>query len=293
MTAKPSTSQIPGVYRRQVGDFLITAISDGFLMTEREMTRNLPFEERLQALKAAFRDDLVFSINAFLIQRGDRTILLETGSGNYLGPTAGHVIANMRAAGVTPAEVDAVLLTHMHPDHSAGLTDPATGTRLFPNAELVAHENERRHWFDDAAMSRASDLYKQLHFQMTREQVTPYLDRLRLFKSGEVFPGITAMPLPGHTPGHTGYLIDSGKERLLIWGDIIHIPEVQFARPEIAMVPDTDPDAAVATRRKLLDMAASERLLVTGMHLHFPGFGHVGREGTTYRYFPEPWRQTL
>jgi glyoxylase-like metal-dependent hydrolase (beta-lactamase superfamily II) len=198
----------------------------------------------------------------------------------------------LKQAGVQPAEVDAVLLTHMHPDHSAGLTDPATGARLFPNAELVAHENERKHWFDDAAMARASDLYKQLHFQMTREQVTPYLDRLRTFKSGEVFPGITAMPLPGHTPGHTGYLIESGKDRLLIWGDIIHIPEVQFARPEIAMVPDTDPDAAVATRRKMLDMAASERMFVTGMHLHFPGFGHVARDGATYRYYPEPWAHT-
>lgn len=292
MTAAPSTSQIPGVYRRRIGDFLVTAISDGFLMTEREMTRNLPLEERKAALKAAFRDDLVFSINAFLIQKGGKTVLLETGSGNYLGPTAGHVIANLRHAGVKPAEVDAVLLTHMHPDHSAGLTDPATGARLFPNAELVAHENERRHWFDDAAMARASDLYKELHFKMTREQVTPYLDRLRTFKSGEVFPGITAMPLPGHTPGHTGYLLESGKDRLLIWGDIIHIPEVQFARPEIAMVPDTDPDAAVATRRKILDMAASERMFVTGMHLHFPGFGHVGREGATYRYHPEPWAHT-
>jgi glyoxylase-like metal-dependent hydrolase (beta-lactamase superfamily II) len=293
LNATPSTLQIPGVYRRRIGDFLVTAISDGFLMTDREMTRNLPREERDEALTAAFRDDLVFSINAYLIERGGKTVLLETGSGNYLGPTAGHVIANMKLAGVQPEEIDAVLLTHMHPDHSAGLSDPATGARFFPNAELVAHENERKHWFDDAAMSRASDLYKQLHFQMTRDQVSPYLDRLRTFKSGEIFPGITALPLPGHTPGHTGYILDGGSERLLIWGDIIHIPEVQFARPEIAMVPDTDPDAAVATRRKMLDMAASERMFVTGMHLHFPGFGHVGRERDTYRFHPEPWKLTL
>jgi len=192
-----------------------------------------------------------------------------------------------------PAEVDTVLLTHMHPDHSAGLTDMTTGARNFPNAELVVHENEPRHWYDDGKMAAASDLYKHLHFQMTREQTQPYLDRMRTFVKGEVFPGVTAIPAHGHTPGHTAFLIESRNERLLVWGDTIHIPEVQFARPEIAMVPDTDPDAAVASRRRILDMAVSERLLVTGMHMHFPGFGHVARERDAFRFHPEAWRQTL
>ncbi len=293
MTAPPD-SQIPGVYRRRVGDIVVTALSDGFIsITDREMTRNLPRAELAQALAAGFRDALVFSVNAFLIQTGGRIALLETGSGNYLGPTLGHLAANMQAAGVMPADVGTVLLTHMHPDHSAGLTDMTTGERRFPNAELVVHENEPRHWFDDAAMSRASDLYKHLHFQMTREQTRPYLDRMRTFVKGEVFPGVTAIPSHGHTPGHTSFLIESGGERLLVWGDTIHIPEVQFARPEIAMVPDTDPDAAVASRRRLLEMATQERLAVTGMHMHFPGFGHVARDGGTFRFHPEAWRQTL
>jgi glyoxylase-like metal-dependent hydrolase (beta-lactamase superfamily II) len=293
LTAILPTTQFPGVYRRRVGDFVVTAITDGFLKTEREMTRNLPQAERDEALSAAFRDELVFSINAFLIQRADLTVLLDTGSGNYLGPTAGRLMESMKHAGVEPTEIDAVLLTHMHPDHSAGLTNPATGERLFPRAELVTHENEPKHWFDDAAMSRATDRNKQYHFQATRDQVSPYLDRMRTFKSGEVLPGIMAIPLPGHTPGHTGYLIESGKDRLLIWGDIIHIPEVQFARPEIAMMPDTDPDMGIASRRLALGMAASERMLVAGMHTHFPGFGHVARERDGFRFHPEPWATAL
>ena len=285
--------QIAGLYHRRVGDIVMTALSDGFFITEREMTRNLAREELAQALAASFRDTVIFSVNAFLIRAGGRTALLETGSGNYLGPTLGHLIGNMKAAGVTPADIDTVLLTHMHPDHSAGLTDTTTGARNFPNAELVVHENEPRHWYDDAKMAAASDLYKHLHFQMTREQTQPYLDRMRTFVKGEVFPGVTAIPSHGHTPGHTAFLIESRNERLLVWGDTIHIPEVQFARPEIAMVPDTDPDAAVASRRRILDMAASERLLVTGMHMHFPGFGHVARERDAFRFHPEAWRQTL
>lgn len=283
--------QIPGVYRRRIGDIVVTALSDGFFITDREMTRNLPREELARALSRCFRKTVVFSVNAFLIHAGDRTALLETGSGNYLGPTLGHLIANMQAAGVAPSGVDTVLLTHMHPDHSAGLTDMTTGARHFPNAELVVHENEPKHWFDDAAMARASDLYKHLHFQMTREQTRPYFDRMRTFVKGEVFPGVTAIPSHGHTPGHTSFLIESGNERLLVWGDTIHIPEVQFARPEIAMVPDTDPDAAVMSRRRLLDMATQERLLVTGMHMHFPGFGHVARDGGAFRFCPEEWQQ--
>ena len=285
--------QIAGIYHRRVGDIVVTALSDGFFITEREMTRNLAREELAQALAASFRDTVIFSVNAFLIRAGGRSALLETGSGNYLGPTLGHLIGNMKAAGVTPADIDTVLLTHMHPDHSAGLTDTTTGARNFPNAELVVHENEPRHWYDDGKMAAASDLYKHLHFQMTREQTQPYLDRMRTFVKGEVFPGVTAIPSHGHTPGHTAFLIESRNERLLVWGDTIHIPEVQFARPEIAMVPDTDPGAAVASRRRILDMAASERLLVTGMHMHFPGFGHVARERDAFRFHPEAWRQTL
>ena len=143
----PPVGQIPGIYHRRVGDIVVTALSDGFFITDREMTRNLAREELAQALAASFRDTVIFSVNAFLIRAGGRTALLETGSGNYLGPTLGHLIGNMKAAGVTPAEVDTVLLTHMHPDHSAGLTDMTTGARNFPNAELVVHENEPRHWY--------------------------------------------------------------------------------------------------------------------------------------------------
>lgn len=292
MNEVPS-QQIAPIYRRRIGDIVVTAVSDGVLERTHEMMLNVPEDEARTYLTAAARRSFVLSVNAFLIHAKGRLALVETGSGNYLGPSAGHLLANLMAAGVEPGAIDTILLTHMHPDHSAGLTDLATGRANYANAELVVHENEPRHWFDDGAMARGSEREKRLMFQQAREQTTPYLERMRTFTSGEVFPGVTAVPIPGHTPGHTGYLIESNGERLLIWGDVVHMPEVQVPRPDVSMVVDTDPAAAAASRRRVFDMVASEGLLVTGMHLHFPGFANVLREGAGYRLVSEAWRQTL
>jgi glyoxylase-like metal-dependent hydrolase (beta-lactamase superfamily II) len=285
--------QIPGVYHRRVGDIVVTAISDGFLDGTLEVLRNIDQEEARQILADNFRPARRTHVNAYLIHSGGRLALMETGSGNYLLPTAGKLLDNIRAAGVDPADIDIVLLTHMHPDHSAGLVDMTTGKRNFPNAELVVHENEPKHWFDDAAMAVASERAKRLYFQAAREQTTPYKDRWRLFRQGEVFPGVTAIPRPGHTPGHTTFMISSGKDQLLIWGDTVHVPEVQTARPEVCMEFDTDQEAAAASRRKVFDMAATDRLLIAGMHLHFPGFSHLARRGPAYQLIPAAWEPAL
>lgn len=285
--------QVPGIYRRRVGDFVVTALSDGYLVIDREMTRKLPPEQLTDALRDSFLDRLMFSVNCFLVQSPTYTALIETGSGDYLGDTTGRLADNLALTGVAPGDIDAVLLTHMHPDHSSGLTDPQTDALNFPNAELVVHANEPRHWFDDAELAKAPDLYKYLHFQMAREQVTAYLGRMRTFTSGEVLAGIHAVPCPGHTPGHTSFVIGSGSQQLIIWGDTIHIPEVQFARPEVAMTPDLDPQAAVASRRRILEMTAAEGFLATGMHMHFPGFSHVTRNSDSFAMVAEPWMLAL
>ena len=294
MRAAPQT-QIANVYHRRIGDILVTALSDGILVRTHEMMLGVSEDEGKRRLDAAFRSQFALSINAFLLHVGGKRVLVETGSGIYFGDVAGHLLANLRHADIAPESIDTILLTHMHPDHSAGSTDLATGKPFYPNAELVMHENEPKHWFDDAAMARGTEREKKFMFQQGREQTTPYKDRWRLFsKAGEVYPGITAIPALGHTPGHTAYLIELNGERLLIWGDTVHIPEVQVARPEVAMVVDSDPAGAVVSRRRIFDMAASERLLVTGMHMHFPGFGHVARSGDgTFAFVPEAWRQSL
>ena len=290
----PPKQQIAPVYHRKIGDIVVTALSDGTLTRPLEMMNNVP-----KALGQAYFDDVfrpgpVISVNAFLIYSGGRLCLIETGSGAYLGDTTGFLLDSLKLAGVDPAAIKTILLTHMHPDHSAGLTDMRTGKPNYPNAELVMHENEPKHWYDDAAMARGTEREKNLFFKAGREQVEPYRDRWRLFsKESEVFPGVTAIPATGHTPGHSAYLVQSGRERLLIWGDTVHIPEVQVPRPEVTMTVDTDHAAAAASRARIFDMCATERLLVTGMHLHFPGFAHLARRRSTYELIPEAWRQSL
>lgn len=199
---KVPQQQIPGVYHRRVGDIAVTAISDGFLDGTLDVLRNITQEGARQILAESFRPARRTAVNAFPVYSGGRLGLVDTGSGSYLQPTAGKAMANIKAAGVDPADIEAVLLTHMHPDHSAGLIDLATGRRNFPNAELIVHENEPRHWFDDAKMAVATERVRKLYFQCAREQTAPYRDRLRLFREGEVFPGVTAIPRHGHTPGH-------------------------------------------------------------------------------------------
>jgi glyoxylase-like metal-dependent hydrolase (beta-lactamase superfamily II) len=288
MSPQP-TQQIPGVYHRKIGDIVVTAISDGYLDGNLEVMRNVDLDKAHQALREAFRPARRTSVNAFLIHSGGRTAIVDTGSGNYLLPTAGLVQRSLAAAGIDPKSIDTVLLTHMHPDHSAGLTDMTNGQRLFPNAELVMHENELPHWFDDAAMAKADERSAKLYFLAGREQVLPYKDRTRLFRQGEVFPGVTAVPSLGHTPGHTAYLIASGKDQLMIWGDTVHVPEVQTAYPDAGMAFDTDLAAAVAARKRMFDRVATDRVLIAGMHLHFPAFSHLARKGNAYELYPESW----
>ena len=292
MAPQPA-QQIPGVYHRKVGDIVVTTISDGYLDGTLEVMRNVDLEKARQLLQDAFRPARRTSVNTFLIHSRGRLALIDTGSGNYLQPTAGFVQRNLAAAGIDPKSIDTVLLTHMHPDHSAGLTDMSNGQRLFPNAELVMHENELAHWFDDGAMAKVDERSRALYFQAGREQVAPYKDRTRLFRQGEVFPGVTAVPSLGHTPGHTAYLIASGNDQLMIWGDTVHVPEVQTAFPEAGMAFDTDLGAAAASRKRMFDRVAADGILIAGMHLHFPAFSHLARRGDAYALYPEAWCHTL
>ena len=287
MTDLPA-EQIAGVFHRRIGDILVTAVSDGYLDAPYEVLRNVDRPEADEVLSACFRRTPPrISVNCFLIRTKDRVALVDTGSAATMGPTLGRLPRSMAATGVNMADVDTVLLTHMHPDHSNGLTDPA-GARMFENAEIVVAESDVRHWCDDAAMARANDAQKERYFRMARFQIAPYAGRRR-DASGEVFPGVHAIPAPGHTPGHTTYLVASGDESLLIWGDICHVPEIQLRRPSAVMIFDSDPDQAAATRRRVLDMVAADRQLVTGMHMHFPGFSRIRRDGAGYEAIPEAW----
>jgi len=291
MAAAVPQAQVPGVYHRRVGDIVVTAISDGYLDGSMAVIRNIEPEAAAGLLRSAFRPvPRRTAVNCFLIHSAGRLALVDNGCGTSMAATGGRLFDNLAAAGIAPAAIDTLLQTHLHPDHSNGLAGK-DGQRLFPNAELAMHAAELAFWHDDAAMAKADETSRARNFQAARDQVAPYraAGAVRTFEGGEVFPGVTAMPFPGHTPGHTGYLIASGGDSLLIWGDIIHVPEIQIPRPEVTMAFDIDPQQAEATRRRVFDMVATDGLAWAGMHMHFPGFARLLRRDGGVAALPEPW----
>ena len=200
----------------------------------------------------------------------------------------GRLAENLKTIDIAPADIDTIVMTHMHPDHAAGLTG-ASNKPIFPKAQLALHENELAFWRDDGAMARATS-EGQGDFHVARAALAAYGDRIRTVKTEEVAPGVRAFPTPGHTPGHTAWLVESNGDGLLIWGDIIHFPGIQFAFPDTSVAYDIDQAAATEGRKKVLKFAAGERLRVAGVHLDFPTFGHVVPNGAAYRFLPEAWR---
>lgn len=286
--------QIPAVYHRPLGDMLVTALCDGYVAYDTfDIFRDGDPARLKQFLVAETRiAPPVVSINAFLIRDGERKILVDCGSGDIMGPTCGRLPELLVHLGLAPEDITDVLLTHIHPDHSNGLADPATGAKLFPKATVHVHNAEILHWFDDEAKARATERQKRVYFDAGRIQITPYLaDSVRTFeKECDVLPGITAVPSVGHTPGHSCYILRSRGQAMIIWGDTVHVPEVQLADPDVGMIFDTDTPAAALSRRKILKRCVEEDLLVGGMHIHFPGFARIrrGYQGE-YRFIQEQW----
>ena len=292
MTGVP-TRQVPGVYHRRLGAFLVTALSDGYVDPPVDAARGVT-QEAARALMVAGtgRPTTRISVNAFAIRGGGRTVLVDAGSGTTMGPSCGRLPENLHAAGISEAEVDAILLTHVHPDHSNGITSD-DGVALFPNAEIHVHAAEMAHWFDDAAMAAATERSRTRYFEAARFRLAPYRDRIRTFTDGAVLPDITAVPCPGHTPGHSAFRITAPDEAMLIWGDTVHVPELQVPEPGVTMLYDADPPMAAASRRAIFELVVREGLVVGGMHLHFPGFARMAQVDGAYRVLTEPWAYEL
>ncbi|MBJ9963119.1 MBL fold metallo-hydrolase [Burkholderia seminalis] len=270
---------------QQVGDFTVTAISDGYLTASLDFLSNIDTAEASRMQRdAGQQEPSAIHINCYVIRGAGRTILVDAGAGG-IRQWGGRLIPNLLLAGIDPAAIDTILLTHAHPDHVGGLMN-AAGHVTFPQAELVVHRREVDFWQDDANLSRASERARG-NFLIARQVFDGYRDRLRLFDEGDVLPGVRAMPLPGHTDGHTGYVVESGDRGLLVWGDIVHFPHIQIRRPDVSIAFDQDATEAATTRSRLLDRVSAEGLLIAGMHLGEAGFARVTRAKGEYGLLDE------
>jgi glyoxylase-like metal-dependent hydrolase (beta-lactamase superfamily II) len=281
--------QAPGFYRLQLGDFRVTVISDGIAPRDLPNIMSSPEEVRQVLEDSHETSPIALSINCFLVETGDKTVLIDTGAGELFGKTSGKAVANLRASGHRPEDVDAILLTHIHGDHSGGLS--IGGRPVFPNAVVYVDRRDADYWLSPAAEAAAPANRKTI-FKQSHQTIDPYVGagRLRVF-DGEttLFPGIRSIPEYGHTPGHSGYRIESGGHRLLLWGDIIHAAEVQFRDPTVTIDYDVDPEAAIQSRLRALGDAAQSGTLVGGAHLSYPGLGHVRSELTEFSWIPLPY----
>jgi glyoxylase-like metal-dependent hydrolase (beta-lactamase superfamily II) len=267
----------------RIADLDIKAVSDGQLKTSLDNLIGLD-RARGEELAGPTEDGVFFiAVNCFVIARDGGVILIDAGAGTTMQPTLGRLPDNLRAAGIDPSAVTHVVLTHIHPDHANGLVDES-GAPHFPNAEIVVHEEEVAFWLTPARGPEPPNVARNR--ARAGVNLAPYRERLRTVRDGESYLGLTAILAPGHTPGHTCWRVESKGAALLAWGDLVHFAAIQIPHPDAAVTYDLDKERARVTRRRILDMVASERLAIAGAHVAAPGLGSVARRNGGFAFEP-------
>lgn len=290
--APSATAQAPGFYRFKVGGFTVTTVHDGFAQRPVQgFVRNAPLEEVQKVLAESFMptDTLRIPFTVTFVDTGSRLIVFDTGNGvTPPGDTRGRMTENMQAAGLDRTKVDLVVMSHFHGDHVNGLLD-AEGAAAFPNAEVVVPATEWAWWTDEGNQSRTPEAQRGTFANVAR-RFAPYQGKIRQLAAGaEATPGIRAVAAHGHTPGHTCYQIADGNEQAMFVADTTNRPELLARRPDFHIVFDIDPEMAEASRRKIYDQVAADRMRITGYHFPFPANGYMAKEGNGYRFVPAFW----
>lgn len=288
-----------GFYKFKVGQLECLVVSDGSIKSPPLPTfaANAPKAEVENALRDYFlaTNEITLDINTLVVKSGSKILLIDTGSGAFFGPKAGLLKINLKRAGIEPEAVTDVVFTHAHLDHAGGNVD-SNGGIVYPNARFHIAQKEWETWTAknvNLGKTQVDDAARKFFIEGTQKNLLPIKDRVTIFKPGaEIVTGVSSVAATGHTPGHTAYLVASGSESLLHAGDFAHNFVLQIVHPEWYVGVDFDPQQAVATRKKLLDRAATDRTLLVGSHMPFPGIGHIRARNaarTSYEWVPIAW----
>lgn len=283
-----SKIESPGFYRIMLGDFEVTALSDGIsAIPADKILLNTQPQQLENAMKVNHLTlPLPTSVNAYLVNTGRKLILIDAGTGSLHGESLGKLVKNLNDSGYQAEQIDEIYLTHLHPDHVGGLM--AQNKIAFPNAVVNVDKNEVGFWLSEDKQRLADEKDKRF-FDAAIASLKPYKisGRLKTFQGNqELSPGISAIDTRGHTPGHTVFAVESKGQRMVVLGDMIHVAAVQFPDPRVAIAYDIDVSAAIAQRKRLFDSLAEKRELVAGAHLSFPGLGYISKNPQGYDWRP-------
>ncbi|WP_332122533.1 MBL fold metallo-hydrolase [Azorhizobium caulinodans] len=288
---------MPGIYRQKVGNILFTCITDGAVSFPRtdNFVLNVPPAEVEEALKAAFlpTDHINLPFSPVVLETAGRVVVVDTGVGEAALKASkgvgGQFHTNLRAAGYSAGAVDQVLITHFHADHIGGLITQ-DGTSAFPNAQIMVPAAEYEFWMDKGNAGRAETDVIRANFERAQRFMGILKEQVHQYEPGkEIVPGVTAISTPGHTPGHSSFIVSSESRKVVIQGDVTNYYSLFVDHPGWHVWSDMYPVTAEQTRRKLYDTVASEQLLLHGFHFNFPPLGHLTKAGEGYRYVPVAW----
>ncbi|NML39963.1 MBL fold metallo-hydrolase [Chitinophaga sp. G-6-1-13] len=282
-------------YTVKIGGIPVTALTDGTIpINAEQLFAGSEPGKVTQLLQNSFlKNPVELSINAYLIKDGDKRILVDAGAGELMGNYGGKLAASLKQAGIQPEEITDILITHVHLDHSGGLV--VAGKKVFPNAIVHVHQTEVDFWLNAKNKQAADPKHMGANpqaFTNAENMLTPYLqnNQVKTFsKETEVLPHITAIPSPGHTPGHTIYVLSSKNEKLYFWGDMIHMSAIQFPAPSLPDHFDVDIAAQQKNRKTLYEQAAQQQHLIAAPHISFPGIGHLRKNGAGFLWVPVPF----